>query len=172
MFKYVVEALDSKDNLKDQMILLREYRYRKGVRKYIDNLIYRNHYHYTEHKSKEAQYILYCIVKYYYDLDAKEVKPPKGYEDFKLTEYYYPRFYYEEEPITDTPLEELKIGDRFTILCGGFKGLEALIDNIDYENEKLSVFVDLFGQETKLDMSYKEWVEKRHERKKRTKRTN
>lgn len=171
MFKYVVDALNSKDNIKDQLKLLREYRYRKGVRKYVDNLIFKNQYYYEEHNNLESKYILYCIVKYYYGLDAKEVKPPKGKEPILLVESYH-NVHYEYKPITNQPIDKLRKGDRFIIISGAFKNYEALIDDIDIEKEQISVVLQLFGQDTKIELDYQQLEEVKRERKSRNARKN
>lgn len=71
--KEVIKIVNSKDNIIDQLKELRKYAYRKGVRKYIDTLIGCN---ITRYYDIDSQYILYCIVKYFYGLDAKKVKEP------------------------------------------------------------------------------------------------
>ncbi len=71
-FKYVADLINSEYDIKKQLQILKKYRYRKGVRKYIDNLILANQNCYDE----DSKYILYCIVKYYYGLDVSEVKIP------------------------------------------------------------------------------------------------
>ena len=171
MFKYVVDALNSKDNIKDQIILLREFRFRKGVRKYVDNLIFKNRYIYEAIGDELSKYILYCIVKYYYGLDAKEVKLPKEFEGERLIE-----FYPEEKtiyvPVLDQPIDTIKVGDKFTILSGAFKGLEAFVQSVDLKNEKLGVIVELFGQDTRVDIGYKEPEVIKRERKSRSTRKN
>lgn len=150
MFKYVVEALDSKDNIVDQMKVLKKYRYRKGVRKYIDNLILKTQCR-NDHDSK---YILYCIVKYYYGLDVKDVKP----SPIKLTEYYYKREKKVELPTIYTKVEKLKNGDKVIILSGAFKNLEGIVDKVDIENKMITLSVSLFGQETKIELGNNDYV--------------
>ncbi len=71
--KEVVKLLESKDNIIEQLQVLRKYQYKKGVRTYIDNLIRANQ---VRHDDEDSEYILYCIAKYYYGFDVKEVKEP------------------------------------------------------------------------------------------------
>ena len=47
---------------------------------------------------------------------------------------------------------ELKIGTRVSIVDGPFKGMEGKIDTIDTENSRLTVLIDLFGQETPVEV--------------------
>ncbi len=47
---------------------------------------------------------------------------------------------------------ELKVGDRVNVIDGPFKGMTGVIDTIDVENNKLNVLIDLFGQETPVEV--------------------
>lgn len=47
---------------------------------------------------------------------------------------------------------ELKIGDKVNIIDGPFKGMMGTIDTIDMENNRLNVLIDLFGQETPVEV--------------------
>ncbi|MEG1015345.1 MAG: transcription termination/antitermination protein NusG [Bacilli bacterium] len=44
------------------------------------------------------------------------------------------------------------LGDSVCIIDGPFKGMYGKIDSIDDENQKLSVLIDLFGQETPVEV--------------------
>lgn len=47
---------------------------------------------------------------------------------------------------------ELTVGTRVSIVDGPFKGMEGKIDSIDTENSRLTVLIDLFGQETPVEV--------------------
>ena len=47
---------------------------------------------------------------------------------------------------------ELAVGTRVTIVDGPFKGMVGTIDNLDLENSRLNVLIDLFGQETPVEV--------------------
>ena len=47
---------------------------------------------------------------------------------------------------------ELKVGDKVSIVDGPFKGMIGTIDTLDMENNKLNVLIDLFGQETPVEV--------------------
>ena len=47
---------------------------------------------------------------------------------------------------------ELKIGDKVNVIDGPFKGMAGTIDSIDTENNRLVVLIDLFGQETPVEV--------------------
>ncbi len=48
--------------------------------------------------------------------------------------------------------EDLKEGDSVSIISGPFSGMYGKVQNIDIENEKLTVLIDLFGQETPVEV--------------------
>lgn len=48
---------------------------------------------------------------------------------------------------------ELKQGDQVKILDGPFKAMYGKVDSIDLENQTLTVLIDLFGQETPVDVN-------------------
>ncbi len=47
---------------------------------------------------------------------------------------------------------ELKVGEKVNVIDGPFKGMMGTIDAIDMENNKLTVLIDLFGQETPVEV--------------------
>ncbi len=47
---------------------------------------------------------------------------------------------------------ELAIGDKVSIVDGPFKGMIGKVDNIYLENNRLNVLIDLFGQETPVEV--------------------
>ncbi len=47
---------------------------------------------------------------------------------------------------------ELTVGDKVNIVDGPFKGMFGKVDNIDLENNRLNVLIDLFGQETPVEV--------------------
>ena len=48
--------------------------------------------------------------------------------------------------------EELKVGVKVDIIDGPFKGMTGIVDTIDAENNHLTVLIDLFGQETPVEV--------------------
>ena len=48
--------------------------------------------------------------------------------------------------------KDFEIGKKVRIIEGPFKDMEAKIDNIDLKEQKLLVLVDLFGQETSVEV--------------------
>ena len=47
---------------------------------------------------------------------------------------------------------DMKVGDKVDIVDGPFKGMTGNIDTIDKENNRLNVLIDLFGQETPVEV--------------------
>ncbi len=48
--------------------------------------------------------------------------------------------------------KDLAVGNKVNITDGPFKGMLGTIDNIDIENNTLNVLIDLFGQETPVEV--------------------
>ena len=47
---------------------------------------------------------------------------------------------------------DLNVGDEVSIVDGPFKGMIGKVDSIDSENNRLNIIIDLFGQETSVDV--------------------
>lgn len=47
---------------------------------------------------------------------------------------------------------ELAVGDKVNIVDGPFKGMIGTVDTMDLENGRLNVLIDLFGQETPVEV--------------------
>ena len=47
---------------------------------------------------------------------------------------------------------DLNVGDTVNIIDGPFNGMSGKVDNIDIENNRLNIIIDLFGQETNVDV--------------------
>ena len=55
----------------------------------------------------------------------------------------------------DAP-NELKEGDKIKIIDGPFVGMQGTIESIDLENKIVNALVDLFGQETSIEVELKQ----------------
>jgi transcriptional antiterminator NusG len=49
-------------------------------------------------------------------------------------------------------VNELSIGDSVQVIAGPFNGMYGKIETVDVENNKLTVLIDLFGQETSVEV--------------------
>ena len=47
---------------------------------------------------------------------------------------------------------ELQVGAKVEIVDGPFKGMSGRVDNVDMPNQRLTVLIDLFGQETPVEV--------------------
>lgn len=47
---------------------------------------------------------------------------------------------------------EMNVGDIVNIVDGPFKGMSCKVDSVDLENNRLNVLIDLFGQETPVEV--------------------
>ena len=47
---------------------------------------------------------------------------------------------------------EMAVGDKVSIVDGPFKGMEGTVNNIDLENNRIVVLIDLFVQETSVEV--------------------
>ena len=239
--KYVQKIVYSKDNIVDQLKELSKYKYRKGVRQYIDRLILANTF---RDYDLDAKYILYCIIKYYYGLEVKDYEEPliipnslgiitpadydidfianllntkdniideckvlkehqdspdvqkyiscattyfgydapvlyglsTEYEMYCINKYFYgydvplvksnhvrlgvwtkPRTSKKssiEKSISEyTPFEDVKKGDKVKILTGPFENLQATIDNIDLDNNHIEATINIFSQDTSIELT-------------------
>ena len=48
--------------------------------------------------------------------------------------------------------KELKEGIKVNIIDGPFKGMTGVVDSLDLPNNKINLIVDLFGQETSVEV--------------------
>ncbi len=74
MLEFVNSLLDSKNNIIDQLKLLKENKDNKEVEKYIKYIM----------EDNISPYLKYFINKYYFGLDVEEVKPSGKYKNAKL----------------------------------------------------------------------------------------
>ena len=51
---------------------------------------------------------------------------------------------------------ELKVGDEVKVISGPFEGMFGKIKSVDATNAKLEIIVDLFGQETTVELAFSE----------------
>ena len=51
---------------------------------------------------------------------------------------------------------ELKEGESVKVISGPFEGMMGTIKSVDIDNAKLEVSIDLFGQETTVELNFSE----------------
>lgn len=124
--KEVANIIRSKDNIIEQMLELKKNYRKKGVRQYIDQLIYMAMHHEDD---LEFKYILYCIVKYFYGLEVAEVKAPLP----KLPmASYSKKYHYNPEELNDLLYENKDIIAQCKALREhkNMKGLDEYLDDV------------------------------------------
>ena len=52
--------------------------------------------------------------------------------------------------------KELEVGKKVKIISGPFSGMLGVIDSLDLPNQKVNLMVDLFGQETSVEVGISE----------------
>ena len=139
----IQRLLESRNNIIDQLKLLKEY---KGT-KYVDTYIKE----YLELWSNE--YEAYCIQKYYYDMDVKEVEP--NAKSLNITLYRISFRETESKQEKDKQngyAKSIKKNDKIKILDGPFKNQIGIVNSFDRDNSKIFVTISLF--EEKFNIEY------------------
>ena len=137
--KEVANIIRSKDNIIEQMLELKKNYRKKGVRQYINRLIYMAMHHEDD---LEFKYILYCIVKYFYGLEVAKVKAPLP----KLPmASYSKKYHYIPDELNDLLKENEDIITQCKALRAN-KNMEGLDEYIDYVFEFYDYDVALANQ--------------------------
>ena len=76
----------------------------------------------------------------------------KGAKPIPLNDDEVHKFIGDGEEKTTPISTDVEVGDSVTIIDGPFNGMYGKIESMDKENEKLTVLIDLFGQETSVDV--------------------
>ena len=77
----------------------------------------------------------------------------KGAKPIPLSPAEVKKFIGEGTEVSETPINtDVEVGDTVSIIDGPFKGMYGKIESEDKENEKLTVLIDLFGQETPVEV--------------------
>jgi len=144
--KKIERLLESRDNIIDQLKLLKEYRGTKVVDTYIED--------YLELRSNE--YEAYCIQKYYYDMDVQEVKPTAKSLNITLYKICFRDIERKQEKAKlkryIKAIKKIKKGDKVKILDGPFENQVGIVNSYDIDNMRLFVTICLF--EEKYDIEH------------------
>ncbi len=76
----------------------------------------------------------------------------KGAKPIPLLPEEIDRILVNENNVRSEVNTDVKVGDSITIIDGPFKGMYGKIETLDKENQKLNVLIDLFGQETPVEV--------------------
>ena len=127
--KEVIKILERKDNIKEQLMELRKYHYKKGVRSYIDKLIHYN----QDFQDNDSEYIIYCIIKYYYGLKVEEIKEPLPTLPFIGSKNYNEELIYNLLESKDNIIEQCKLLRENKNQDDILKYIEELLDKYYYD---------------------------------------
>ena len=76
----------------------------------------------------------------------------KGAKPIPLSDEEVKKFIGDGEEKAKPINTDVEVGDNVSIIDGPFKGMSGKIESEDKENEKLTVLIDLFGQETPVEV--------------------
>ncbi|MBQ4263840.1 MAG: transcription termination/antitermination protein NusG [Bacilli bacterium] len=76
----------------------------------------------------------------------------KGAKPIPLSPEEVKRFIGDSDVKNTTLNTDIEVGDSVSIIDGPFKGMYGKVESEDKENEKLTVLIDLFGQETPVEV--------------------
>ena len=76
----------------------------------------------------------------------------KGAKPIPLNDAEVKKFIGEGVEETKPINTDVEVGDSVSIIDGPFKGMIGKVDSIDLENNRLNVLIDLFGQETPVEV--------------------
>ena len=145
--KFVNELISSNGNIKSQLKLLKKYKDREDVQKYINDLKLKTNF----------EYVKYLIEKYY---DGKIfLKRPKKTSIEKMFKLELP-LVTRKEKIKNYSETDIKIGDIVIITGGEASKLEGEIVNIYNEYSMFTVRVNLFEKECDFEVDFSDVVKK------------
>ena len=76
----------------------------------------------------------------------------KGAKPIPLSDEEVKKFIGDGEEKAKPINTDVTVGDTVSIIDGPFNGMSGVIDSIDLENNRLNVLIDLFGQETPVEV--------------------
>lgn len=139
MIEFVNELLDSKDNIIEQLKLLKKYKNNKEVKKYMNIISAQNN----------SPYFKNCIDKYYYDLKVDENifnEQKKNVKLYKVCILSTENQKIEKIPKKDKNLiNKVRIRDEVKLLAGPYKGMEGIVKKVNKINKEIVVEFDLLG---------------------------
>lgn len=150
---FIANLLNTKDNIIDECKLLKEHKDNPNVQKYISCATTYFGYDAPVLYGLSTEYEMYCINKYFKGLDVPLVKS----NHVRLG--VWPNTRISKKPDLEnsiskfTPFAEVQKGDKVKILTGPFAGILGTIDSVDYDKQKIMLLVDLFGQETSIELT-------------------
>ena len=143
--KKVEKLLESRDNIIDQLKLLREYKGTKAVDIYIEDYL----------ELWANAYEAYCIEKYYYDMDVEELKPTAKTLNITLYKIFIKDIEEKQDKAKRKAymkaIKNAKKGDKVKILDGPFENQYGILDSFDKDNLKILVTINLYNEKYDIE---------------------
>lgn len=143
--KKVEKLLESRNNIIDQLKLLREYKGTKAVDIYIEDYL----------ELWANAYEAYCIEKYYYDMDVEELKPTAKTLNITLYKIFFKDIKEKQDKAKQKEymkaIKNAKKGDKVKILDGPFENQFGILDSFDKDNLKILVTINLYDKKYDIE---------------------
>lgn len=138
--KSLNELLESKDNISEQLRLLRNYSERQDVKEYINSLL--------ENKNV-TDYVKYMIDKYYFgNKDAVKVEKNCVERTFKVL---LRPIKIKTKKYSET---NIKVGDIVSIIDGAFSGFDGKVEKVDKEYSEFVISIKLFEENHSVNVDF------------------
>lgn len=138
--EFVNELLLSKDNVSEQLILLRKHKDNKYVQEYIKSL---------EDNEYLSDYMRYMIDRYYYG-NKDAVKHEKNCVEKTFKVLLRP-VKIRKKCYTETNIQE---GEEVSIIEGPFKGFTGKVEKVDKEYAEFIVSINLFENKYSVSVDF------------------
>ncbi len=145
--EFVNQLLSSKDNMKEQLILLREHRQKPEVASYMEEFL----------KLSHSSYCKYLIEKYYFNHPVEEVMR----EEYKLTSIEVFPISRVQEKFLNYSRKKLqeknqkwKVGMEVIVLSGCFQNMVGTIRKMNKKQKIAQIALSIFGQETLVEEDF------------------
>ena len=138
--KSLNELLESKDNISEQLRLLRNYSEQQDVKEYINSLL--------ENKNV-TDYVKYMIDKYYFgNKDAVKVEKNCVERTFKVL---LRPIKIKTKKYSET---NIKVGDIVSIIDGAFSGFDGKVEKVDKEYSEFVISIKLFEENHSVNVDF------------------
>lgn len=138
--KSLNELIESKDNISEQLKLLRKHREREDVKEYINSLL-ENRY--------VTDYVRYMIDKYYFN-NKEAVKVEKNSIERVFKVLLRPV----KVKIKKYAETNIKVGDNVSIVDGPFNGFNGIVEKVDNEYAKFIISIKIFEESHSIDVDF------------------
>ena len=144
--EFVNELILSKDNLREQLLLLKKNSNNQYVQEYIKTL---------EESEYLSDYVRYMIDRYYYGND-NAIKKDKNCVEKTFKVVLRP-VEIKKRVFTET---DIKVGDYVSIINGPFKGIDGKIGKVNKDRGLFIILINLFDEEFDIEVEFEYVVKK------------